>query len=75
MLAGELHWKTATNVWGLVSKAFNDAVGAKSLSIRVLVANPALGVRGPDRGTKKAKKYLHPLRGRSGTDRTSSGQY
>lgn len=60
VIASELHWKTATNVWGLVSKAFNDAVGAKSISIRVLSTNPALGVRGPDRGTKKAKTYMHP---------------
>ena len=58
--AGDLLWKTALNVWGLVSKAFDDACNAKVLSLRVLAGNPVEKVRGPDRGIKKAKAYLYP---------------
>ncbi|CAN96436.1 hypothetical protein predicted by Glimmer/Critica [Sorangium cellulosum So ce56] len=58
--AGEQSWKTAVNTWGLVSKLFDDACSAKTLSLRVLASNPAAEVRGPDRGIKKAKAYLYP---------------
>lgn len=58
--AGHLAWRTAGNVWGLVSKAFDDAHNAKTLALRVLDANPAAGVRGPDRGAKVSKVYLYP---------------
>jgi integrase len=57
---GELSWKTAINVWGLVSKAFDDAHNAKHRALRVVDVNPAAGVRGPERGTKKMKVYLYP---------------
>jgi integrase len=57
---GALEWKTARNVWGVVSKAFDDAGHSKTLALRVLTENPAAGVRGPDRGAEKAKAYLYP---------------
>lgn len=56
----DLSWRTARNVWAVVSKLFDDATNAKTLSLRVLKANPALGVRGPDKGTKKSKVYVFP---------------
>jgi integrase len=39
---------------------FKDAVNAKDRKLRVLKANPADGVRGPERGEAKAKQYLYP---------------
>lgn len=55
-----MSWKTALNVWVLVTKAFDDACNAKLQALRVLSENPAASVRGPDRGTVKAKTYLYP---------------
>ena len=60
VLDGELSWKTATNAWGLVSKAFADACRSKVRALRVRNDNPAQGVRGPDRGAVKSKAYLYP---------------
>ncbi len=56
----EISWKTATNVWLVVSKLFADACGSKQLALRVRDDSPAAGVRGPDRGVRKAKVYLYP---------------
>ncbi len=56
----EIAWKSAVNTWGLVSKMFDDACNTKSRPLRVLTTNPAVGIRGPDRGNKKAKVYLYP---------------
>lgn len=58
--AGKLSWKTAAHVWGLVTRMFADASGAKRRDLRVRADNPALGVHGPDRGASKAKQYLYP---------------
>lgn len=58
--AGDLSWKTAKNVWGLVTKAFDDAARSKTLALRVRKDNPAAGVRGPDQGAKKSKQYIYP---------------
>jgi integrase len=55
-----ISWRTASHVWGLVSKMFGDACGAKQRDLRVRDDNPALGVHGPDRGGRKAKVYLWP---------------
>ena len=56
-----LSWKTAMNVWATMSKAFSDAANAKSRSLRVREGdNPAKDVRGPDRGTDRAKQFLYP---------------
>lgn len=60
VLAGASSWKTALNIWGLVSKMFKDATASKTKALRVRKDNPAAGVPGPDRGAKKAKAYLYP---------------
>jgi integrase len=56
----DLSWKTALNVWGLVSKMFKDACSSKVRALRARTDNPAAGVPGPDRGARKAKAYLYP---------------
>ena len=58
--AGELSWHTAWRVWGLVTKMFADACAHKRRDLRARDDNPALLVRGPDRGVSKAKAYVHP---------------
>jgi len=55
-----MSWKTASNVWVLVSKMFKDAVGAKQRDLRVRSDNPAAGVAPPEHGDRKAKVYLYP---------------
>ena len=55
-----LEWKTASNVWVLVSKMFKDAVRSKRRDLRCRTTNPADGVEGPERGVRKAKQYLFP---------------
>jgi integrase len=55
-------WKSAMNTWGLVRRAFDDAVRSKTLALRVLKASPADGVRPPDKGTKKAREFVSPSR-------------
>jgi integrase len=55
-----ISWKTASNVWVLVSKMFKDAVGAKQRDLRVRTDNPAAGVAPPEHGDRKAKVYLYP---------------
>ncbi len=60
VLADELHWKTAKNCWGLVTKLFKDAVKSKTAALRVLDDNPARDVAGPDEGVVKSKAYLFP---------------
>lgn len=58
--AGELRWKSALNVWGTVTKAFDDACRGKVLELRVRKDNPAKAVRGPDRGVETEQVHLHP---------------
>ena len=58
--AGALSWKTAKNVWGVVSKMFDDACRSKVMALRVLEQNPSVDVRGPDEGVKKSKSYIFP---------------
>ncbi|MGA2448065.1 MAG: hypothetical protein ABTD50_05265 [Polyangiaceae bacterium] len=57
ILAGELAWKTAANVWTVVTTMADDMVNAKSSTLRIREANPCKDVRPPDRGVKKAKQY------------------
>lgn len=52
--------KTAQNVWGLVTKMFRDARGAKSRALRVRQDNPCIDVAGPDRGPERSGPYLYP---------------
>jgi hypothetical protein len=58
--AGELSWHTAWNVWGIVSKMFRDASGAKQRDLRVREDNPCANVAPPDRGVRLAKQFLYP---------------
>ena len=58
--SGELSWKTATNVWGVVTKMFSDACRSKVLSLRCREDNPARDVEGPDRGVERSGPYLFP---------------
>jgi hypothetical protein len=60
VLTGALGWKSAVNIWALVTKMLDDAQRSKVRALRVLTENPASGVPGPDRGNKKAKAYLYP---------------
>jgi integrase len=55
-----LSWKTASHAWGLVTRMFADACGAKRRDLRVREDNPAHGVHGPDRGVARTKVYLYP---------------
>ena len=55
-----LAWKTASNVWTLVTKMFDDAVNSKTRTLRVRSDNPAGGIRPPESGDRKAKQYLYP---------------
>ncbi len=55
-----MSWKTARNVWGLVSRAFKDACRSKNPSLRVREDNPCSEVAPPDGGADKAKCYLFP---------------
>jgi integrase len=55
-----ISWKTASNVWVLVTKAFKDSVAAKQRDIRVRPDDPSAGVAGPDHGDRKSKVYLYP---------------
>ena len=57
---GECSWKTAWNVWGVVTKMFSDACKSKQRSLRVREDNPAKDVPAPDRGVRKVKTYLYP---------------
>jgi hypothetical protein len=58
--SGELAPKTTLNVWGLVTKLFDDAHRGKSRAFQVREDNPARDVRGPDRGARPAKQFLYP---------------
>ena len=60
VLAGEISWKTAVNVWGVATKMFDDACNSKILDLRARKDDPADGVRGPDRGSEKSGPYLFP---------------
>jgi integrase len=58
--AGELAPKTTLNIWGLVTKIFDDAHRGKPRTFQVREDNPARDVRGPDRGARPAKQFLYP---------------
>lgn len=57
---GALSAKTANNAYGVVTAGFDEACNAKTRDLRVLSANPCVGVRGPYAGVTKAKVYLYP---------------
>ena len=55
-----LSWKTASNVYTLVTSMFRDAVSSKRRDLRCRADNPTTDVRGPERGDDRAKTYLYP---------------
>ncbi len=57
---GEMAWKMAANVWSSVSAMFRDATNAKDRTLRIVEANPALGVAPPDEGDEVEKQFLYP---------------
>lgn len=59
--AETISWKTAKNAWGLASKLFADMASSKVRALRVRETNPAIGVRGPDRGVVRGSSYLFPI--------------
>lgn len=58
--AGQLHWKTARNVFGVLTKMFADACRSKVLDLRVRDDNPVRDVEGPDRGVERSGPYIFP---------------
>ncbi len=58
--ASTLGAKTALHVWSNVRALFREASSSKRRELRVREDNPAIGVRGPDRGVTKARQYLYP---------------
>jgi len=58
--AGELSWKTASNIWVLTTKMFSESVRSKVPGLRAREDNPCRDVAPPDRGIRKAKSYLFP---------------
>jgi integrase len=58
--SNKVRWKTAINVWGVVTKMMADASRSKVLSLRVREDNPARDVEGPDRGAERSGLYLFP---------------
>lgn len=57
---GELAWKSAINIWGTVTKAFDDARRGKLPELRCREDDPAKAVRGPDRGVETETVHLYP---------------
>lgn len=60
VLKRAIRWKTAINIFGLVSKLFDDACASKVRALRARDDNPAQGVRGPDRGEERQASWLYP---------------
>jgi integrase len=60
IVAGELSWKTAANVWTLLTGMCADTANAKKREFRVRGDNPGRDVKPPERGVRKAKQYLYP---------------
>ena len=58
--AGEMSWKMAQNIWGTATKMCDDAAESKLDTIKCRDDNPALGVRGPDRGAELGLQFLYP---------------
>ena len=59
---GSLKWKSAVNIWGTVTKMFDDASRGKVLALRARDRgdNPTRDVRGPERGQRTQKVHLYP---------------
>lgn len=59
-IADGMSWKTARNVWVLLTKAFDDAISSKDTTLRCIETSPCEKVRPPNGGDEKAKGYLYP---------------
>lgn len=57
---GEISWKMAQNIWGTATKMCDDAAESKLDVLKCREDNPALGVRGPDRGAELGLQFLYP---------------
>jgi len=60
ILAGQLWWKTATEIWSATRCLFRAASRSKNRALRVRADDPTEGVEPPERGPKKGKQYLFP---------------
>jgi integrase len=58
--AGHMSWKSAANVWTVLTTMCGDMVNAKLRELRVRKDNPAHDVKPPERGEPKAKQFLYP---------------
>ncbi len=58
----QIKWKTAVNVWTIVTKMFSDAQRGRVRALRVRADNPTAGVAGPDPALRvqRRKSYLYP---------------
>jgi integrase len=58
----KLAWKTALNVWTVLSKLFQDSAYGKprELRVRATQGDPTERVAPPDRGARKGKQFLYP---------------
>src|SRR5262245_15676176 len=52
--------KSASNVWITTKAICRDACSSKVEGLRVRSDNPSAGVKGPDKGPEKEKKFLYP---------------
>jgi integrase len=61
--ADSLSGATASKVWSLVAKMFDDASASKNPALCILATNPArypVHVKGPDKGRRRRKQWLYP---------------
>jgi integrase len=56
---GRLSPSTATNVWGDLQHALDEACSAKDPALRVLTTSPAANVRGPETGSDREGAILY----------------
>jgi integrase len=56
----QIAWKTARNVWAVLTKMGKDMSRSKRLGLRVREDDPCAGVEGPDQGGDRAKVFLYP---------------
>jgi integrase len=54
-----LSGSSAANVWGDTTHAFDEAMNSKNEGLRILDANPALGVRGPETSIEREGPILY----------------
>lgn len=60
VVAAQISWATARNIWSTARKMAKDAATSKDDAIRCRRDNPAENVPGPDRGPVRGKQFLYP---------------